>query len=204
MAETLAVGDRVDVAAVLSENAWNGRTTIEFQAWPCARGSASASATPAGGRRRDGAGARGPGDGPAVRVDPGAADPLAELRLALRGDGAVRLALTPSDLAALEAEANAWPTVTDVRTAWVARARGGRRRWRAARRARRRRPADLGLLDADGRVVKGRKVEPYASPLLRAGLVRRYALLTLAEAYRRLDDDGFEHAVLALADLPPD
>jgi hypothetical protein len=53
-------------------------------------------------------------------------------------------------------------------------------------------------------VVKGRKVEPYASPLLRAGLVRRYALRTLAEAYRRLDDAGFEHAVRALADLPPD
>jgi hypothetical protein len=222
LAQSLAVGDPVDVTAVLSENAWNGRTTIEFQALAVRPGERVGVGDQlrsfGGGRARV---RRGPGDGRLVRVDPGAPDPFDGLRLALRAAAQVRLDMTAADLAALEEEANGWPTVTDVRAAWVARARG-----RATPIAPPTAPptappiappsagplrarvdailADLGLLDATGRVVKGRKVAPYTSPLLRTGLVRRYALLTLAEAYRRLDDDGFEHAVLALADLPPD
>jgi hypothetical protein len=61
---------------------------------------------------------------------------------------------------------------------------------------------ELGLLDEAGHVLKGRKVEPYASPSLRAGLVRRYLLQTLLEAYRRLDDAGFERVAIVLADPP--
>jgi single-stranded-DNA-specific exonuclease len=206
LAAGLAAGDAVDVAAVLSENAWNGRTSIEFQAL-AVRAGAPVGVGDVGRSLADGRGSvrRGAGGGRPVRIVPGAPDPLQELRLALREAGEVRLDLTAADLAALEAEADAWPTVSDVRMAWVARARG--RPTPTAPPLRERTDAilaELGLLDPAGRVVKGRKVEPYASQLLRAGLVRRYALRTLAEAYRRLDDAGFEHAVRALADLPPD
>ena len=204
LAASLSVGAPVDVAAALSRNEWNGRVTIEFEAravragGPLALGDELRDAEP-GPRTLW----RGPGDAPAAepRVDPDAADPLAELRDALAAGGPVRLALTAAELRALEAEADAWPTVSDVRRAWVERSRG----LRPASSPRAQRVAlvleELGLVDAAGRAVRGVKVDPYASPRLRAGLVRRYALRTLVEAYRRLDDPGFEVAVRALAEV---
>ena len=208
LAERLAVGDAVDVAAELSENAWNGRTTIEFQARAVrpaavlALGDELSEVT--GGTRTLFRGPAAAGHRP-VRVDAGAEDPLAELRSALQEGAVAAIDLSAPALAALEAEADAWPTVSDVRTAWVARTRATRdphapklaARVDAVLR-------ELGLVDAAGRAVTGRKAEPYASAALRAGLVRRYLLRTLAEAYRRLDDAGFEHAIRALADLPTD
>lgn len=204
LADELGAGDPIDVAAALSRNEWNGRVTIEFEAravrpgGPLALGDERATA-PAG----PGALLRGPGDAPAAapRVDPDAADPLAEVRAALAAGGPVRLALTATELRALEAEADAWPTVSDVRRAWVERSRGLRpssspRAERVARVL-----EELGLVDAAGRAVRGVKVDPYASPRLRAGLVRRYLLRTLVEAFRRLDDAGFELAVRALAEV---
>jgi single-stranded-DNA-specific exonuclease len=208
LAEGLDVGETVDVAAVLSKNEWNGRSSIEFQALALRRG-ADASVGDrlrplggASGRVRRGAAV---GDGRPVRIDPAAADPFAELRSAWRDGATVHLSLTAAEIAALEAEANAYPSVSDVRKAWVERARG--RTWPLPSAFADRVEAvllELGLLDEGGRAVKGRRVAPYASPLLRAGLVRAYTLRTLVEAYRRLDDAGFEHAVLALADLAPD
>ena len=95
--------------------------------------------------------------------------------------------------------------MTDVRTAWVARSRGAPTPFGAPLGARVDAVLEeLGLVGADGRAVKGRKVDPYDSARLRAGLVRRYTLGTLVEAYRRLDDAGFECALLALADTPAD
>jgi single-stranded-DNA-specific exonuclease len=207
-AETLRVGEGIDVSAVLSENEWNGRVTIEFQALALRRsapvGMGDAAAAVGGARPRV---RRGPATGGerAVSVDPAAADPFAELRAAWASDDVLRLDLPPRRLADLEAEAASWPTVSDVRAAWVARSRGAPVAG-SARLAERIDAvlAELDLVDAAGRTVRGRKVEPYASARLRAGLVRRYALRTLAEAYRRLDDAAFAEAVRALADLPPD
>jgi hypothetical protein len=138
-----------------------------------------------------------------VRIDATAPDPLADMRAALATGGPVHVHLGPADEAALASEANAWPTVSDVRAAWVARARGLRPPLAPLLLAR----TDvvlreLGLLDEAGHVLKGRKAEPYASPSLRAGLVRRYLLQTLLEAYRRLDDAGFERVAIVLADPP--
>ena len=107
--------------------------------------------------------------------------------------------LAPAALALLEGEADAWPTVTDVRTAWVALGRGRRPPFGGPLADRATAVLEeLGLVDARGRGVRGRKVEPYASARLRAGLVRRYALRTFVHAYRHLDDDGFEAAVRSL------
>ena len=207
LAETLTQGEPVDVVAELSENAWNGRTTIEFQAHALraadvlALGDELAQVEGDARRVRRGAAAT----GQPVRIDATAPDPLAELRDALGGDGPVRIQLDAVEEAALAREADAWPTVSDVRAAWVARARGQRpplapllaSRTDVVLR-------ELGLLDEADRVVTGRKVEPYDSPTLRAGLVHRYLLQTLLEAYRQLDDAGFERVVMVLSDLPAD
>lgn len=207
LAETLTQGEPVDVVAELSENEWNGRTTVEFQARALRPADALAigdEIDQLGGEarrvRRDPT-----SHTQGVRIDPAAADPLAELRAALAAGGPVRVHLGPADEAALASEADAWPTVSDVRAAWVARARGQRPPLAPLLAAR----TDvvlreLGLLDAADRVVKGRKVEPYASPSLRAGLVRRYLLQTLLAAYHRLDDAGFERVAMVLAAPPTD
>jgi single-stranded-DNA-specific exonuclease len=207
LAEALTQGEPVDVVAELSENEWNGRTSIEFQARALrpaealALGDELAQIDGGAGRVR-----RGPAAGGLpVRIDAGAPDPLAELRTAIASGDPVRVHLGPADEAAIASEAIAWPTVSDVRAAWVARARGQRSPL-APRLAARTDVVlrELGLLDEADRVVTGRKVEPYDSPTLRAGLVRRYLLQTLLEAYRQLDDAGFERVATLLAEPATD
>jgi len=207
LATTLTPGEPVDVVAELSENEWNGRTSIEFQAralraaGDLAVGDELAQLEGEARRLRRGPAA----EGRPVRIDAAAPDPLAELREALAGGGPVRVDLDAADEAALAREADAWPTVSDVRAAWVARTRGQRPPQSPPLAARTDAVLhELGLIDEVGRAVTGTKVEPYASSLLRSGLVRRYLLQTLLEAYRRLDDVGFERAVVALSDLPVD
>ena len=208
LAETLTQGEPVDVVAELSENEWNGRTTIEFQAHALRVAGAlvlgdELAQSIEGEARRVGRGPAAPGR--PVRIDAGAPDPLAELRQALADGGPVRVHLGAVDEAALAGEANSWPTVSDVRAAWVARARGQRPPLAPLLAAR----TDvvlreLGLLDEADRLVTGRKAEPYDSPTLRTGLVRRYLLQTLLEAYRRLDDAGFERVATVLSEPPTD
>ncbi len=196
LADALGAAAAVDAAAVLVPNEWNGRTTIEFQAHAVrAAGPLVVDGTPDASTP---ALQRGRGTAPTASVDPTADDPFAALRAAL-AHGPVRVHADAPTLARLEGEADAWPTVSDVRTAWVALGRG------------RRPPFDgpladrtiavleeLGLVDARGRGVRGRKVEPYASERLRAGLVRRYALRAFVHAYRHLDEVGFDAAVRSL------
>lgn len=202
LAAELAGAATVDAVAVLVPNEWNGRTTIEFQAHAVRAGGPLAVEGVAGAARAR----RGPGAGPALAPDPRAEDPFADLRVALRA-GPVRVDLEEPDLARLEGEADAWPTVSDVRAAWVALGRGQAPPLVGPLGERARAVLDeLGLLDAHGRPVRGRKVEPYASERLRAGLVRRYALRAFVHAFRHLDDAGFDAALrslLGLADTAP-
>lgn len=208
LAASLSVGAPVDVVAELSDNEWNGRTTIEFQA----RALRHADPLPLGDELRAldvDTGlvfrGRGPTSARTLRIDATADDPLAEVRAALQAGEPVHLELSPADEAALTTEASAWPTVSDVRAAWVARSRGQRAPLAPPLSGRTDAVLhELGLVDDAGRVVRGRRVEPYASPSLRAGLVRRYLLQTLLEAYRRLDDAGFERTATVLAGLSAD
>ncbi|MFN2323137.1 MAG: single-stranded-DNA-specific exonuclease RecJ [Trueperaceae bacterium] len=213
LADALGRTGAVDAAAVLVPNEWNGRTTIEFQAHavraagPLTLDGAPPEAAP---RLARGAGRASevpevPGV-PDVPIDPRADDPFDVLRTAL-ARGPARVRLDAAALALLEGEADAWPTVTDVRTAWVALGRGHRPPFGGPLADRTVAVLEeLALVDARGRGVRGRKVEPYASERLRAGLVRRYALRTFVHAYRHLDDAGFDAAVRSLLDdgaLPP-
>ncbi|MDF1524557.1 MAG: DHHA1 domain-containing protein, partial [Trueperaceae bacterium] len=123
LADALADAPALDAAATLVTNEWNGRTTVEFQATAVRLAGALAlegteSATPPRVRR-------GPGAGTAVAVDPDAEDPFAAVRAALAA-GEVWVDADERALAAIERSATAWPTVTDVRAAWVALGRGRR------------------------------------------------------------------------------
>src|SRR5690606_22786380 len=113
--------------------------------------------------------------GNGLRIDPSAEDPLAGLRHLLRdGRTTASLHLSDEQLADLEAEADAWPSLADVRKAWVARSRRQDLPFREPLAGRIEAVLhELGAYDASGRVRLGRKVEPYDSPSLRAGLVRR-------------------------------
>lgn len=201
--ERLPPGGDVDAAVQLALNDFNGSKNVEFQAdglRPGERlGLGDETGEVAPGRLR----LRRTKAATALRVDPGADDPLADLREALRNaEDVLDLHLSDDDLAALEAEADAWPTVTDMRTAWVARAQLKPLRYAEPLAGRVEAVLqELGAYDERGRVKLGRKVEPYDSPTLRAGLVRRYLLRTLAQAYLRLDDAGFSAAVVRLAEL---
>ncbi len=199
----LPLGGEVDAAVLLALNDFNGSKTVEFQAdglrraEPLGLGDESGEVTHGRLRLRR-------SEAPhALRIDPTAEDPLAEVREAMRGaTDVLDIHMSDADLAELEAEADAWPTVADVRTAWVARAQLKVLRYAEPLAGRIETVLqELGAYDERGRVKLGRKVEPYDSATLRAGLVRRYLLRTLAQAYLRLDDAGFSTTVVRLAEL---
>ncbi len=187
----------IDAVAHLVPNEWNGRTTIEFQAVAVRPGEPlTLAGIVANGPLRV---RRGSGSGRAAAVDATAEDPFAALREAIAA-GPVWVDASASALAALEAEAGAWPTVGDVRTGWVARSRGKPLPFADPLAGRVQDVlAELGLIDGRGHAVRGVKIDPYASDRLRAGLVRAYALRTFVHAYARLDDAGFDAAARTLA-----
>ncbi|MEX2501898.1 MAG: single-stranded-DNA-specific exonuclease RecJ [Trueperaceae bacterium] len=117
----------------------------------------------------------------------------------LRDGAPLWLDLDATELARLADAARAFPTVHDLRRAYVA-LRGGRspRLPPAADRNVRRALRELELLDGDGAVRTGGRTDPYASDTLRAGLLQRYRIESLRNAYLHLDDDGFARTVRTL------
>ncbi len=92
----------------------------------------------------------------------------------------------------LDALVSNYPTVADVRRAFVALTRGqnipfGDVKTQLCRQI----IGELELLDARGRPYRGQKRDPYSSPTLLAGLRERYVVQTLLSAYRHADDAGF-------------
>ncbi|MDZ7708013.1 MAG: hypothetical protein U5J97_09025 [Trueperaceae bacterium] len=57
---------------------------------------------------------------------------------------------------------------------------------------------ELDLLDERGRARAGARRDPYGSSTLVAGLLQRYRLETVLNAYRHLDDVGFARTVTTL------
>jgi single-stranded-DNA-specific exonuclease len=205
-AATLRPGRAVQAAVALQENVWNDRRTIEFLADEVrpARPLTVTTAVPAS----DGAARVRRGRLP----DPQAGRQLLDLPLhpePLRAHE--RLAEMLADGATLwidldaDAQGELWraarryPTVHDVRHAWWARSRGVRPRLGpAAAEADSLILEELGLVDPEGRPVRGARRDPYTSPTLRAGLLQRYRIETFLNAYRHLDDDGFALTTLTL------
>jgi len=126
-------------------------------------------------------------------------EPVAAARLALAGASLVAFDLDGPALTALEACAAEYPTLDEVRQAFVALSRGlnvpfaepKAGRVRAALR-------ELELLDPAGRPLSGRKRDPYSSDVLLDGLVLRHLLLRFVTAYRHLDDNAFARTALTL------
>jgi single-stranded-DNA-specific exonuclease len=206
LAASLRPGRVVQAAVALQENVWNDRRSIEFLADGVrpARPLSLAGGAPRSDR--------------AVRVrrgrlpDPQAGrqlldlplhpDPLrAHERMAeLLADGATLwIDLDPDAQAELWRAARRYPTVHDVRATWWARSRGTRPRLSpAAAQAAAAILEELGLVDDDGRPVRGARRDPYTSPTLRTGLLQRYRIETFLNAYRHLDDDGFARTTVTL------
>jgi single-stranded-DNA-specific exonuclease len=198
-AATLRPGRAVQAAVALQENVWNERRTIEFLADDVRPARPLGVAPDAGvpalaarvrrGRLPDPQAGRQLLDLP-LHPDPlRAHEGLSEL---LASDAPLWIDLDADAQAELWRAARRYPTVHDVRAAWWARSRGVRPRLGpAAAEAAGVILEELGLIDDEGRPLRGARREPYASPTLRAGLLQRYRIETFLNAYRHLDDDGF-------------
>ena len=221
LAARLRPGGHVQTAAALRENVWKDVRSLEFVAenvrpmeplrlLPVAGPASGEGDGDHGGDGDEAAGIpevhRGrPSDAAGVhylRALPLAAEPLdAGRALSERLSTGVPIWFD-LDAAAQEAirdAARRYPTVHDVRRAFVA-VRAGRRPQlsEGAAELARRILEELALLDARGRARTGQRRDPYESETLVAGLLQRYRLETFLNAYRQLDDRGFARTVAAL------
>ncbi len=132
-------------------------------------------------------------------IEPSEGAPLAPLSSALGSDEDVYLDLGESGPSQLRRLAAAFPRVSDARRAFVLSKRGRPWPWRDELAERLRRVlTELDLLDERGRARAGLRVDPYDSPSLRAALVARHALESLATFIEALPP---EEAARAVADL---
>jgi len=136
-------------------------------------------------------------------IEPTDTEPLAPLSSALRAaapaGGTVVLDLGPDGPLALRRLAAAYPRVSDARRAFVLRKRGRPWPWDGALAERLERVmGELDLLDDRGRARVGRRVDPYASPTLRAALLARHALESLATLLGALPREDAERAIAGL------
>src|SRR5690606_35841544 len=220
-ARELRPGAAVNVAASLRQAAWQGKLNLEILADdvrlseplaldPSARGPKSEAAMALVGRGADRtraaasvSGAATPVTGAATRVTGAAtrvttlvpATATAELqRLVAAGEPFV-LDLDDEALAALEHEAREYPTVNELRIGLVALKRSSRSPFTAVKSKRVREALnELDLIDERGHVRAfdaSQKLSPFESPSLLTGLLERYRLRNLVNAYRYMDDEAF-------------
>lgn len=212
-AATLRPGLAVQAAATLSENVWNDRRSIEF----VAEDVRTAAPLPLTDKPRAASGLQ-PSAGRPQRIGRGRPDvagagrvlsslplgdeplrshePLARL---LADEAPIWFDLNADAQAAIESAARRYPTVHDVRRAWLA-IRAGRPPGlgRDATALSQRVLNELDLLDERGRARVGARRDPYGSSTLVTGLLQRYRLETVLNAYRHLDDLGFARTVTTL------
>jgi len=214
-ARRLRPGLAVQLAATVRENAWNGRRSIEFVADDVRVSEPLALAmAPAGGERSVAAAVRRgqppePGEARVLRSVPLGEDPLRAhepLAALLNRPASLWFDLDLEAQTEMQRAARRYPTVHEVRTAWATWRRGGRPQLQPdAIDLARRILGELGLLDANGEPHAGDRRDPYASETLVTGLLQRYRIETLLNAYRHLDDAGFERVTgLLYGVLQPD
>ncbi len=132
-------------------------------------------------------------------IEPSDDDALAPLRSALQRGAEVYLDLGPDGPTQLRELAAAYPRVGDARRAFVLSKRGRPWPWRGALAERLKLVLqELDLIDARGRARAGRRVDPYDAPTLRAAVVARHALESLATLLESLPPDDAVTAVRAL------
>ncbi len=217
LADSLRPSQALNVAVNLTENVWRNRRSIEL----IAEGLRPAQplefeVQAASGQRLR----RGPppmpaqqvrspsevpsgGDGPLwLTALPLADDPLEASSVVtelVERDQPLHFDLDAEALAELEGRVLDYPTLGDVRRAFVGLRREQPPAFSETKNALVRQVlTELDLLDALGRVRSGQKRDPYSSDVLVTGLLERYRLRTFANAYRHLDDEAFGQAVQVL------
>lgn len=216
-ATALRPGIAVQAAATLNENVWNDRRSIEFVAEdvrlatpltltsrPDTAGDRQSPASHQARIRRGRPDA--PGSGRMLASLPLGDDPLRahEPLAQLVSDGTpLWFDLDVDAQAELERAARRYPTVHDVRRAWLALRAGRPPGLRSDATALARTVlGELELLDEHGRARVGARRDPYGSATLVAGLLQRYRLEAVLNAYRHLDDAGFARTVTTLYQAP--
>ena len=222
-ARNLNVGSSVNAAVSIRENEWQGKKNLEFLA------EALRPAEPLGfetcldaphivrGRPQEGVPRYdgGPDGGPLgegstalwLRDVPLNEDAPLEvtqpLHTLVASGATLHFDLRASALERLETLAARYPTVQELRGAFVYLSRGQTLPFEASKlELCKRALEELELLDARGRPLRGQKRDPYTSDTLLAGLVERYKLRTLLKAYRGFDDAAFAHTVVTLFGEP--
>ena len=201
-ADTLRSAGQVNAAVSLKENTWQNKTTLEFLAdgvraarpleldvtqtpsHPIFRGTAPADF-----------------GGEVVLELPLSADLLTltePLRSLVQKNEGVLFKLSDREIGRLEG-LELPPTLTEARAAFVRLQRGSPLGCSDAKAQLCRTVLEeLGLLDAQGRTLKGQKRDPYSSKTLVRGLTERYTLTTFLKAYRALSDAAFAETVWTL------
>ncbi len=117
----------------------------------------------------------------------------------VQSDSHLYFVLSEVELVRLENFLPLFPTVLDLRRAFVGLQRQnclpfGGKKGELCRVC----LEELELLDDKGRVLAGQKREPYSSETLLKGLTEHYRLQTFINAYRALDEDSFAQTVTTL------
>lgn len=199
-ADALGRAGAVNAAVSLRENTWQGKTTLEFLAEgvrPAAplELSAKGRTVPPIGRGEPVAQAvcltRLPLSDELTRLT----EPLERL---VRAQDPLYFNLSDVELARLAA-LELPPTLSEARRAFVCLQRRAPLPYSEAKTELCRRIlAELGLIDASGRALKGQKRNPYSSVTLVQGLVERYKLQSFVKAYRALSEAAFAETVWTL------
>lgn len=219
-AAELPIGASMTAVVELRENAWNGTRTIEFLAEdlrpeeglrfpetnapsprlhrgtpPMRRGVAAPAPE----------GEREPIVLHELPLDPTALCATVELERLVRSGRALYFALDEAALARVEAHLQRYPTIHDLRRAFVARQRGAPAPFDEAKNAWVEQAfRELDMIDGLGRARRGIRRRPNASETVRIGLVERYKLRTFVDGYRCLADDAFAVMVETLFGEAPE
>jgi len=100
--------------------------------------------------------------------------------------------LSPAHLADLETKCLSFPSIQDLRLAYVCFQKGNSLPFETEKaQLTTRCLKELELLDDKGRVYSGQKRNPYSSNTLQKGLLEQYKLRTIINSYRYLSDNAF-------------
>ncbi|MEX2536187.1 MAG: single-stranded-DNA-specific exonuclease RecJ [Trueperaceae bacterium] len=223
----LRPGELVNAAVSVQEREWQGKRQLEFVAEeirslepfalspdysgphtgiiPRGFGTVKRGPSPVVGRAPVDAGSEGVGDQCFTRLplSPKPLEATVPLRELLSAGAGLYLDLDDRALFEARQMANQLPTVADVRRGFVCLQRGSTLPFERAKADLVRRVlTELDLLDSLDRVRRGEKRDPHSSATLIRSLIERYRLVSLLNAYRTFDDEGFSLAAAVL--LAPD
>lgn len=217
LAPSLPLGRQVAAMVELRENEWNGKRAIEFLAedvrstervgYADVRSSqeprsfhrgrpASANARNVASRADIPVGGPGTGDRTLVLerllLDEDALAATHALEELVRSGSPLYFDLDDAALGVVEQRLDRYPTVHDVRRAFVSKQRNARLPFGDEKNALAESILrELDLIDQLGRARRGVRREPLSSETLLRGLVERYKLRTFVDGYRLLDDSAF-------------